>query len=638
MHPAPALPWYRSPAFAALVLVAAGALAYLNSFAGPFVFDDEPSILLNPTIRSFATALGPPAEGGLTISGRPVLNFSLALNYALGGEAVGGYHALNLLIHLAGGLTLYGLIRRTLRRPLLAARHGGESDFIALAATGLWLLHPLQTAAVTYVVQRAESLCALFYLLTLYACARRAEPAASRGWTVVAGIACLLGMGTKEVMVTAPVLAFLYDRTFVAGSFGAAWRARRGLYLTLASTWLLLLALVFATEGRGGTAGFGTAVTPLAYGLTQLKAIAHYLRLAAWPAPLVLDYGTPLVTTWTEVLLPALIVIPLVVASGWYGLRGHPVGFCGLAFFLVLAPSSSVVPVATQTMAEHRIYLPLAAVAALAAVLAWRWLGRRGLIALAVIAVAFGFLTAQRNGDYASAIGLYEDTLAKVPDNARARALLAEYYVRAGRISDARSALEQAIAAQPRVPEMHNNLGNLCLRQGDPETAIGHFETALALKPDDPEFTNNLGNALVRAGRLDDGIAYLEVAVRLDPVGPAPSFNLASAYAQGGRTDEALRLLRRLIAHHPADAALHNLLGRVLQSAGQRADGIEHLREAVRLAPGKADFHNQLGSALGRAGQVREALAEFEAALRIDPHHPSAARNAALARRHLGGD
>lgn len=638
MHPAPALPWYRSPAFAAFVLVAAGALAYLNSFAGPFVFDDEPSILLNPTIRSFATALGPPAEGGLTISGRPVLNFTLALNYALGGEAVGGYHALNLLIHLAGGLTLYGLIRRTLLRPVLAPRFGRDADLIALTAAALWLLHPLQTAAVTYVVQRAESLCALFYLLTLYACARRSEPGAGRRWSVIAVTACLLGMGTKEVMVTAPVLALLYDRTFVAGSLAAAWRARRGLYLALASTWILLLALVLATSGRGETAGFGTAITPLAYGLTQLKAVAHYLRLFVWPAPLVLDYGTAVVASWTEVILPALVVIPLVVASAWHGLRGHPVGFCGLAFFLVLAPSSSVVPVATQTMAEHRVYLPLAAIAVLATAAAWRWLGRRGLVALAVIAGALGLLTVERNRDYATAIGLYEDTLAKVPGNARARALLAEYYVRAGRISDARRALEQAIAAQPRVPEMHNNLGNLCLRQGDLEAAIGHFETALALKPDDPEFTNNLGNALVRARRLDDGIAYLEAAVRLAPMMPEPTCNLASAYAQAGRTEEALRLLRRLIEHHPADAFVHSLLGHVLQFAGHRTEGIEHLREAVRLAPGKADYHNQLGSALGRAGQIREALAEFEAALRIDPNHPSAAKNAALARRRLGGD
>lgn len=638
MRPAPALPWYRSPVFAALVLAVAGALAYLNSFAGPFVFDDEPSILRNPTIRSFATAWWPPAEGGLTVSGRPVLNLTLALNHALGGETVGGYHALNLLIHLAAGITLYGLVRRTLLRPRLAARFGRDADLIALAAATLWLLHPLQTAAVTYVIQRAESLCALFYLLTLYAVARRTEPGADPRWAALACIACLLGMGTKEVMVTAPVLALLYDRTFVAGNFAGAWRERRGLYLALAGTWLLLLALVLATSGRGETAGFGTAITPLAYGLTQLKAIAHYLQLAVWPAPLVLDYGTAVVTSWPAVLLPALVVIPLVAASAWYGLRGHPVGFCGLAFFLVLAPSSSVVPVATQTMAEHRVYLPLAALAVLAAVAAWRWLGRRGLVALAAIALALGFLTVQRNRDYATAIGLYEDTLAKVPGNARARALLAEYYVRAGRISDARRALEQAIAAQPRVPEMHNNLGNLCLRQGDYAAAVTHFESALALKPNDPELTNNLGNALIRASRRDEGITHLEAAVRLAPDAPTPSLNLASAYAQAGRTEDALGLLRNLVTKNPADASVHNLFGHVLLAAGHRAEGIEHLRAAVRLAPANADHHNQLGIALGRAGQVREALAEFEAALRIDPNHPSAARNAALARRRLNGD
>jgi Flp pilus assembly protein TadD len=622
---------------AAVVLITAGTLAYLNSFSGPFVFDDEPSILGNASIRSFATAWRPPADGGLTVSGRPVLNLSLALNHAISGDQVWSYHALNLLIHLAGGLTLFGLVRRTLRQPVLAARYAADAQPIALLAAALWLLHPLQTAAVTYIIQRAESLCALFYLLTLYSFVRSVQPGAPRRWRALTFTACLLGMGTKEVMATAPLLVLLYDRTFAAGSFAGAWRARRGLHLSLAATWLALLALVLATEGRGDTAGFGTAVTPAAYALTQVKAIAHYLRLAVWPAPLVLDYGRSLVSSWTEVLVPALLLVPLVAASLWYGARGHAAGFCGLGFFLILAPSSSFVPVATQTIAEHRMYLPLAALTTLIAVVAWRWLGRRGLAVLATVAVGFGALTAQRNEDYATQIGLYEDTLAKVPDNARARALLAEYYVRAGRLGDARRELERSLADEPGVPEVLNNLGLVCQRLGDHTRAVECFQQVLVLRPREPEFANNLGNALVRAGRLTEGISQLEAAVRLAPELVDSRFNLASALAQGGRTEEAMAALTALLTRHPDDAGSHNLLGNLLLAASSRPEAIEHLTAAVRLAPANADYHNQLGIALGRAGRLREALVEFEAALKLDPAHPSAAKNAALARQRLGG-
>ena len=637
MQAAPSPPWYRSPAYAALVLITAGTLAYLNSFTGPFVFDDEPSILGNASIRRFATAWWPPADGGLTVSGRPVLNLTLALNHAVSGEQVWSYHTLNLLIHLAGGLTLFGLVRRTLRQPALVARFAGGAQPIALTAAALWLLHPLQTAAVTYVIQRAESLCGLFYLLTLYGFVRSVEPGAPRRWRALTFTACLLGMGTKEVMATAPLLVLLYDRAFAAGSFAGAWRARRGLHLALAATWLALLALVLATEGRGDTAGFGTAVTPAAYALTQVKAVAHYLRLAVWPAPLVLDYGRSVVTTWTEVLFPALLLGPLAALSLWYGAHRPAAGFCGLGFFLILAPSSSFVPVATQTIAEHRMYLPLAALTTLAAAAAWRWQGRRGLAVFAAVAMGFGALTAQRNAAYGTNIGLYEDTLAKAPTNARARALLAEYYVRAGRLSDARRELERSLADEPEVPEVLNNLGLVCLRQGDSARAVESFQRALALRPRDSEFANNLGNALVRAGRVAEGIGQLEAAVQLTPESVDSRFNLASALTQGGRTEEAMAQLSELLARHPDDAGSHNLQGNLLLAAGLRPGAIEHLAAAVRLAPANADYHNQLGIALGRAGRLREALAEFEAAFRLDPAHSTASKNAALARQRLGG-
>jgi hypothetical protein len=169
------LPTLRSLglALAPLVVLVLAALAtYRNSFASPFVFDDRTSIEENQSIRRLwplGPVLSPPCNGE-TVGGRPLLNLSFALNYALGGLDVRGYHAANLAIHLAAALLLLGVVRRTLLLPGLRERFGGAATPLALAAALLWMVHPLQTESVTYIVQRAESLCGCFYLLTLYGC------------------------------------------------------------------------------------------------------------------------------------------------------------------------------------------------------------------------------------------------------------------------------------------------------------------------------------------------------------------------------------------------------------------------------------------------------------------------------------
>ena len=144
------------------VAVALAALAvYHNSFSGPFVLDDVPTIPENSTLRDLSRALSPPADAG--VGDRPVLNLTFALNYALGGTAVWGYHAVNLLIHALAGIVLFGLVRRTLQRPGLRERYGADALPLGLAVAVLWTVHPLQTEAVTYISERAESLMGLFY-------------------------------------------------------------------------------------------------------------------------------------------------------------------------------------------------------------------------------------------------------------------------------------------------------------------------------------------------------------------------------------------------------------------------------------------------------------------------------------------
>jgi Flp pilus assembly protein TadD len=543
-----------------------GALAvYLNSFAVPFVLDDPASIVDNPSIRTLwplTVPLSPPSAGGLTVGGRPVLNLSLALNYAVSGTAVWSYHLLNLAIHAAAGLVLFGILRRTFAQPRLGQHLGARGTLLAATTALLWTLHPLQTSAVTYVVQRAESLGGLFYLLTLYAFIR-GSGASKPGWLLASLAFCVLGVATKEVVATAPLLVLLYDRTFVAGTFREAWKLRSWYYPGLFASWALLAWLIASIGGRGGTVGFGAGVDWWPYVLTQCRAVVHYLRLAVWPNPLVFDYGTPLVENPIDVLPQAILLLLLAFASA-YALRRRPaLGFLGASFLLILAPTSSVVPVATQTMAEHRMYLPLAAVIALAVVV----LDRRrpfasdklAVGAVAAAAIALGALTVQRNAVYRTPVSLWGDTVEKVPGNSRAH--------------------------------------------------------------------NALGLALAAAGRPVDALDQIGVALELDPGSVEYNNNLAMVLADLGHLPEALEVVDMVAKASPGLAAAHDTRGYVLAKMERTTEAVTSYEEALRLEPNQAESHNGLGLALVALGRLPEAAGHYEEAIRIRPDYLEAHRN-----------
>ena len=655
---APARP--RLLAGGAIVLAALA--AYHAGFAGPLVLDDLSSIADNPTIRHLWAWPGPwapPHGGGLTVEGRPVVNLSLALNYAIGGTQVWSYHALNLAIHLLAGLALFGVVRRTLaRRPGPAT---ASATPLALAAALLWTLHPVQTESVTYIIQRAESLMGFFYLLTLYGFVRQAGASeagrAAPAWTAVSILACLAGMATKEVMVSAPLIVLLYDRTFFAGSFRAAWRQRRAYYLALASTWLLLARLAAGAGDRGGTSGFGLKVSAVDYWFSQFPVIVRYLRLAIWPSPLIFDYGPgPLSSTGTAALA-AILVAGLVAATGWALWRRPVWGFLGFWFFSLLAPTS-LVPGNRQVMAEHRLYLALAPIAVAAAWGAWRLLGRRGLIVLLGAACGLGALTARRNQDYASALALYSDNVSKLPSNPYAQCnlgvalfsagrlpeavehdlagvrLLPDYaighgnlgdaFLKVGRVAEAADQFEQAIRLKPGYAKAYNNLGMAKASLGDLPAAVASFAQAVQLQPDSADYQDNLGNAQLQTGRAPEAAEHYASALRLAPSDPANYANLANALAAQGKTTEAVGYFQEALRLRPNYLEAHYNLGGVLLGLGQLEAARDEFEAAVRLGPDSFPAHYDLGLTLLRLGRGPEAVAELRAALRLQPNSAAA--------------
>ena len=581
-------PARRTVALAGLLLAAAVALAYANSLSGPFVFDDRGAIVDNPTLHALSTSLLPP-PGGVTVSGRPLLNLSFAFNYAVGGLRVRGYHTVNLAIHVLAALTLFGVVHRALRRAAIPPRLAAAALPAALATAALWGLHPLATAAVTYTVQRAESLAGLFILLALYGFLQAVERPRPFTWLGLSVLAAVLGVATKETAAMAPLLILLVDRTLVAGRFAAAWRSRRLYYLALAATWVPLALLVLGTQGRGGSAGGNAAITTGSYVLTQCGAIVHYLRLAFWPHPLLFDYGTAHVTTPTAVL-PQLLLLAVFLAATIAGLARRPVAALpAAAFFLLLAPSSSLVPIVTQTVAEHRMYLPLAAIAVLAVTLSFVLAGPRTVWAWMAVAAVLGFATARRNTDYRSAVALWSGTVALTPDAPRARNNLGNALFEAGRTDEAIAQLKEAVRLDPLEADAPANLGRAQLHAGQPAAAVSSFTQALRLRPDDLDSRQGLARALLRTGRTSEALGLLQELRRLAPDRQEVRNDLGSALAILGRPDEAVVEFAAAVRLDPADADAHYNLGNALLQIDRPAEALEHYEAAVRLRPADAE-------------------------------------------------
>ncbi len=632
------------PFFAIFAISVAACAAYLNSLHGPFVFDDASSIVTNPTIRKLwplTEALTPPITN-VTAQGRPILNLSLAVNYALGGTAVEGYHALNVFIHLLAGLTLFGLVRRTLAPEANAA-------WLALAIAVLWVVHPLQTESVTYVIQRAESLMGLFYLLTVYCFARSAEseggrvcdPPSARTamiWQTLAVLACALGMATKEVMATAPLMVLFYDRTFVARSFADALRRRWPFYTALFGTWLLLGWLVLQGGGnRGGSVGFGAGVEAWAYWLTQFKAVATYLRLTFWPAPLVFEYGTFWITGAGEIVVEAAIVLALLALTIRGLWRRTAFGFAGAWFFGILAPTS-LAPGTTQMIVEHRMYLSLAAVLAVAVVGAHKLIaGRRpmivfaGFAVVAVVALVALGLTVRRNVDYRTDITLWSDTIAKRPANPLAHFMLAGAWERAGDALRALASYDEALRLKPDFSVGQENFGELLLKLGRRTEAVARFEAALKLQPEFADAHMNLGNALLAEGRTPEAIPHLATAARLAPEVAEVRYNFANGLAAAGRTAEAISEYEAALKFTPGNPAVstaaHHHLADALAMSGRPREAVPHYEAALRAQPDNAAAHHNLGSALFELGRLAEAAQHYEATLRLAPDFPNARAN-----------
>ena len=600
-----------------------GVLVYGGSVSGVFILDDFGAIVDNGQIRQLWPpwdALSPPLD--TPMGGRPVVNLSLAVNYALGTLDPLGYHVGNVVVHLLCVLVLFGIVRRTLLIANVRAYINASPEHVAFACALLWMVHPLQTEATNYVTQRTESIMALFYLLTLY-CAIRGHGVRSMWWSIACITSCALGMASKEVMVTAPLVVLLYDRTFQSGSLSQALRDRWGLYTGLVFTWGVLVSLMWSSP-RGTTVGFSSGVSAWTYLLNQSVAIVTYLRLTVWPFPLIVDYGVarPLAAT---TVAPYLALVAALVGATVAALRRCPMwGFLGAWVFVILAPTSSLVPIVSEVAAERRMYLPLAGISVLFVIASvvlsgrvtnrtqWedpsgggrradqrsRWAAASLLVA---VATALSLVTVNRHRDFRDPEQLWRTVVEHLPRNSRAHNNLGLALLERGAGDDAIAAFRRAVQINPVSFQANHNLGLELAKREQIQDAATFIEAALAAQPGHrlaPQAHNDLGVVLESQGKLDEADEHYRQAMLLDPNLGAAHVNSAHALQRQGQLVQAEQMFRRAVELDPNDVAAHHGLGEVLALTERFDEALASFRAAALLAPDAAITWSRMAEAI----------------------------------------
>ncbi len=622
------------------LIVIIGGWMYANTLQAPFQFDDQVFIVTNESIRSLgnvksiATYLEQPS--------RFVAFYSFALNYYFHGLDVFGYHMTNVVIHVINALLVWwlggmlvgasnrkhtpGVCLRscTVNRPP-GCVYGST---VALFAALIFLCHPVQTQAVAYITQRFASLATMFYLLVvcLYMKGRVSHQLSdvslqlsekakilatddkrrmTKTWRRIpyflgAAVAAILGMFTKEIVITLPLTIIWVELTLnEPRRFG--FPNLRGSFTVCLLLFCLIIPAVFSFNISGLLFGakmseshVGDVITFWPYVLTQFRVLATFIRLTLFPIGQNLDYDFALsqsIFEWS-VLLSIVLIFSLLVAA-WKIRKRHPLVAFGLFWFL-LTLTPNFIP-RRNIIFEHKLYLPLVgfSIALSAGLFAVMKNIKKYVAVCCVIIAVFAYLTVQRNKIWADPVALWADVVAKSPQKARPHFNLGCAYLSRGAYAQAKHYLDQALIINPEYSEAYNNRGNVHHQLHDYDQAVTDFTKAVTINRDYYEAFNNRGFVYGLQARHNLAIADFSRAIRIKP-------NYAEAYYNRANT---LRLKEKY------DLA------------------IKDYTQALAIKPNYLQAYNNRGATHGLSGRLDLAIEDFDKALQIDPTNQEAKDN-----------
>ncbi len=593
---------HRQQSYVSLALIGVtGVLLYANTLDVPFYLDDLDNIVENSHIRLTELScqgLADAAFGSLART-RPVANVSFALNYYVHQYHVAGFHEVNIAIHVLTGMLLFLLFKATLATPVLASRYR-NTTLIAFFGALLWVAHPLHTQSVTYIVQRMNSMAALFCAISLLLYARGRASGVMRSQVALysgAAGAGILALGSKQIAATLPFFIVLYEWYFFQGCSWRWVRAHKRILIAAAALTLAIAGILLVLSIKSNVfslyayRGFGMVERLL----TQGRAVMFYAGLLLFPHPsrLNLDHDFALSRSLIDpatTLLSLTGIVGMLVLAGWLLKRDPLVSFSLCWFLGNLIVESSVLPL--ELVFEHRTYMPSMFLALSVSALLYRFVKPRWISAalLGGIVLVLCLWTWQRNSVWRDPVTFWQDCVQKSPSKARPHNNLGLELEKRGNLDEAAKHFLAALRIDPDHYEAHGNLGMVYAKQGKRDEALHHFGEALRIEPNYPKGHNNLGRALLDAGRQDQAIAQFKQALEIDPNMVSAHLNLGMVYGNRGDLDQA----------------------------------VSHFSAAIRIDPYHAGAHYNLGLVLARQGRQNEALRHFEEALRIDPSHEKA--------------
>ena len=653
-----------------LTLLVFGLVAYSNSFTGAFQFDDRLHILRNEAFTDFTNVSKIYHYG----KGRFLPHLTLAFNYKISKFDPISYHTFNFFIHYIAAIFLYFLFLEMCKTPAMqGVQLNLPERFGAFLAAGIFLLHPLQTESVTYIIQRAESMAGMFYLATLffYLKARRARSRKDLfGYALLAGIAALSAAFSKETAVTLPAMILVLEIFF----FDTAIKDLIGkklfwlLMIPVAIILFLKLQPLIRTDFFYDP-GPGFSFTRKQYLLTQFSVLLTYLQLFFWPANQNVDWDYPLATSFLslQTLASFLLLLLLLILAFFAHRRLRLVSLGIIAFFITLAPTSSIIPL-RDVIFEHRMYLAVAFLAMACVQLCFYGLARIGersprgqsvvfCVLIIVLFPLFCGLTHARNRVWLNEVSLWEDAAEKSPNKARVhknygKGLLTVAY---GSSEKAKREFEAAIRLDPDWAVSYHDLGVCYWQEEDYQRAVTLGLEAIQRKPKYKDALYLLGTSYKKLHQWDKAREYLERLIGMSPgsryVGGY--LDLLEVYLELGLEDDALDIAGKVqklpdgmvpLDYHRGlafyklkqmEAAKSYFLKQTKQESGrlkayimlgqiyylegdyQRAEMA--FRQAVEESEWFLPAHYNLSIILEQRGRLREASEHLEKVLAVDP-------------------
>lgn len=598
--------------FALLFLIL---ITYSNTFDASWHFDDENNILKNKplhltelNIQNIKKTFFADWNGSGKLY-RPVACLSFALNYYFGGTGVFGYHMVNLVIHFLSSIFLFLFVYHTLNLPVLKAKYGPNSYFIALLATVFWAINPMQTQAVTYVVQRMTSMTGMFSIMAMYFYLKARISTQNPLKTIHYFICCVCGilaLGSKENAVMLPMVILLYDLFLIQGVTRKNIR-RYSFFLLIAVLVCLALALLLAgpsiLDPKGIVAGYQNRGFSLSERLlTEPRVILFYVSLLLYPMPdrLCLEHGITLSTSLitpisTIISIVAILLILCVAAAG--SKRWPFISFCVIFFFLNHLIEASVFPL--ELIFEHRNYLPSMLFFVPIAILlsnGIQFFSSKQTLQVILISfvvlvlIGWGHSTYARNMVWENDGSLSLDCVEKYPDLARPHHNLGVYYGKKNMYQNAIDEYLISLTKENRNNLMAKNwtfynLGSIYQKMRKDKKALFYYEKAQKYQPQFAPTHLNKGVLFMRNGLFAGAASEFQKAIEGDSTGASAYGNLGFLFLLTGETGKAIDNLKIALEKSPQNAKIMRHLGLAYKQNGMTGKAYTMLTHALELEP-----------------------------------------------------